>query len=90
MATEIYGADGIDLLPAAEKSLRRIEDLGFGHLPVCIAKTQYSLSHDPLLLGRPREFRVPIRDLESMLETLGVTPGAVTKSPARPNGSRVM
>jgi formate--tetrahydrofolate ligase len=63
IATEIYGADGVDLLPAAEKSLRRIEELGFGHLPVCMAKTQYSLSHDPLLLGRPREFRVPIRDI---------------------------
>jgi len=63
IATEIYGADGIDLLPDAEKSLRRIEELGYGHLPVCMAKTQYSLSHDPSLLGRPREFRVPIRDM---------------------------
>ena len=63
IATEIYGADGIDLAPAAEKSLRKIESTGYGHLPVCMAKTQYSLSHDPTLLGRPREFRVPIRDL---------------------------
>jgi len=63
IATRIYGADGIDLLPAAAKAIKQIEGLGFGHLPINMAKTQYSLSHDPLLLGRPSGFRVPIRDV---------------------------
>jgi formate--tetrahydrofolate ligase len=94
VATEIYGADGIDLLPAAEKSLRRIEELGFGHLPVCIAKTQYSLSHDPLLLGRPREFRVPIRDLRLFAGAGFVTAYAgdmrtMPGLPTRPGGENI-
>ena len=63
ISTRIYGADGIDVLPPARKAIRQIEALGFGNLPVCMAKTQYSLSHDPLLLGRPTGFRVPIRDV---------------------------
>jgi formate--tetrahydrofolate ligase len=63
VSTRIYGADGIDVLPAARKAIRAIEAMGFGNLPVCMAKTQYSLSHDPLLLGRPTGFRVPIRDV---------------------------
>jgi formate--tetrahydrofolate ligase len=94
VATEIYGADGVDLLPAAEKSLRRIEELGFGHLPVCIAKTQYSLSHDPLLLGRPREFRVPIRDLRLFAGAGFVTAYAgdmrtMPGLPTRPGGENI-
>jgi formate--tetrahydrofolate ligase len=63
IATRIYGADGVDFLPPASKAIRQIEGLGFGHLPINMAKTQYSLSHDPLLLGRPSGFRVPIRDV---------------------------
>ena len=63
IAVRIYGASGVDVLPPAAKALKLYEELGFGRLPVCMAKTQYSLSHDPTLLGRPREFRVPIRDL---------------------------
>ncbi len=94
IATEIYGADGVDLLPAAEKSLRRIEELGFGHLPVCMAKTQYSLSHDPLLLGRPREFRVPIRDLRLFAGAGFVTSYAgemrtMPGLPSRPGGENI-
>ncbi len=94
IATEIYGADGVDLLPAAEKSLRRIEELGFGHLPVCMAKTQYSLSHDPLLLGRPREFRVPIRDLRLFAGAGFVTAYAgemrtMPGLPSRPGGENI-
>ena len=53
IATQIYGADGIELTPAAQKSLKLYESLGFGHLPVCMAKTQYSISHDANLKGRP-------------------------------------
>ena len=58
IATKVYGADGIELLPAAKKALKLYEDLGFGRLPVCMAKTQYSLSHDAALKGRPSGFTV--------------------------------
>ena len=61
IATRIYGADGVDVAPAAAKRLARLEELGYGHLPICMAKTQYSLSHDASKLGRPTGFRVPVR-----------------------------
>jgi formyltetrahydrofolate synthetase len=61
IATRVYGADGVDYLPQAEKDLARIERLGFGTYPVCMAKTHLSLSHDPLLLNRPTGFRLPVR-----------------------------
>ncbi|HUL86136.1 MAG TPA: formate--tetrahydrofolate ligase [Actinomycetota bacterium] len=61
IATRIYGADGVEYLPQAEKDLDRMDRLGFGALPVCMAKTHLSLSHDPLLLNRPRGFRLPVR-----------------------------
>jgi formyltetrahydrofolate synthetase len=63
IATRIYGADGVDYLPAAERAIARWAELGYGGLPVCMAKTQFSLSHDPRLLGRPRGFRMPVRDV---------------------------
>lgn len=63
VATKIYGADGIDILASAQKKLDKIEQLGFSDLPVCIAKNQYSLSDDPTKLGRPKDFRVTIRDV---------------------------
>jgi len=63
IATRLYGADGVDYLPQAEKDLRRMEQLGFGTLPVCMAKTHLSLSHDPGLLNRPKGFRLPVRGL---------------------------
>ena len=63
LATRIYGAAGVDFEPLARRRLARYRELGFGTLPICIAKTQYSLSHDPRLLGRPRGFRFPIRDV---------------------------
>ncbi len=61
IAKRIYGADGVDIAPAAAKRLARLEELGYGHLPICMAKTQYSLSHDASKLGRPTGFRVPVR-----------------------------
>jgi formate--tetrahydrofolate ligase len=61
IATRIYGADGVDITPAAAKRLARLEELGYGHLPICMAKTQYSLSHDASKLGRPTGFRVPVK-----------------------------
>lgn len=63
IAREIYGADGVDYTSQAEKSIKEIEMLGGDKLPVCIAKTQYSLSDNPVLLGRPTGFRITIRDL---------------------------
>ncbi len=62
VATRVYGADGADLAPQAEEALDRIERLGYGGLPICMAKTQSSLTHDPALKGRPRGWRLPIRD----------------------------
>jgi formate--tetrahydrofolate ligase len=62
IATRVYGADGVDFSGEASKALHEFERLGYGHLPVCMAKTQLSLSHDPALKGRPKGFRVPIRD----------------------------
>lgn len=62
IATEIYGADGVSYAPAASKALARIEEMGFGNLPVCMAKTQYSLSDDQTRLGRPTGFTINVRD----------------------------
>ncbi|MBQ7615186.1 MAG: formate--tetrahydrofolate ligase [Butyrivibrio sp.] len=62
IATEIYGADGVNILPAAAKQLAKIEEMGFGKLPVCMAKTQYSLSDDPAMLGRPRDYNITVRE----------------------------
>lgn len=64
VAQKIYGADGVDYLPAAQKSILAAEQLGYAGLPVCIAKTQYSLSDDPTLLCRPHGFRVTVRDIK--------------------------
>ena len=62
VATKIYGADGVDFDAKAKKSLDRLTELGFGNVPVCMAKTQYSLSDDPKKLGRPENFRITVRD----------------------------
>ena len=61
IATKIYGADGVDYQAQAEKDIVRMEQLGFGAMPVCMAKTHLSLSHDPLLLNRPKGYRLPVR-----------------------------
>lgn len=63
VAREIYGADGVTYSPAANRELKRIEDLGMGNLPVCMAKTQYSLSDDASKLGRPTGFTVNVREV---------------------------
>lgn len=67
VAREIYGADGIDVDPAAARQIARLEEIGLRDVPVCIAKTQYSFSDNPTLLGRPSGFRITVR---------GVTPSA--------------
>jgi methylenetetrahydrofolate dehydrogenase (NADP+)/methenyltetrahydrofolate cyclohydrolase/formyltetrahydrofolate synthetase len=62
---EIYGADGVDYLPEAEAKIELYTRLGFANLPLCMAKTHLSLSHDPALKGVPKGFRVPIRDIRA-------------------------
>ena len=61
IATRLYGAEGVDYLPQAEKDIERMSAIGMGTAPVCMAKTHLSLSHDPQLLNRPRGFRLPVR-----------------------------
>jgi formate--tetrahydrofolate ligase len=94
VATRIYGADGVDILPAAAKSLKRLTDLGFGDLPICMAKTQYSLSHDANLKNRPTGFRVPIRDIRLSAGAGFVTPllgdmRTMPGLPSIPGGERI-
>jgi formyltetrahydrofolate synthetase len=63
IVTQVYGGDGVEYHPAASRSMKQYEAMGYGHLPVCMAKTQYSLSHDAALKNRPTGFTVPIRDV---------------------------
>lgn len=63
VASQIYGAGSVSYAPAAQKQLERLEKMGFGKLPVCMAKTQYSLSDNPLLLGRPVGFEMRVREV---------------------------
>jgi formate--tetrahydrofolate ligase len=64
IATKIYGADGVDYIGNSLKQIEEIEALGYGNLPICIAKTQYSLSDDPKKLGRPTGFRITVRNIK--------------------------
>ena len=94
IATKVYGAAGIEFLPAAAKALRQFEDLGFGHLPLCMAKTQYSLSHDPSLKGRPTGFTVPIREVRLSAGAGFITPicgemRTMPGLPSRPGGEKI-
>jgi formate--tetrahydrofolate ligase len=65
VATAIYGADGVDYSAAAAQQLERYERNGFGHLPVCIAKTHLSISSDPTLKGAPTGWRLPVREVRA-------------------------
>ncbi|MBQ6807362.1 MAG: formate--tetrahydrofolate ligase [Lachnospiraceae bacterium] len=62
VAKEIYGAKGVNYAQSASKQLQKLEELGFGNMPVCMAKTQYSLSDDPELLGKPEDFEITVRE----------------------------
>ncbi|MBQ3211063.1 MAG: formate--tetrahydrofolate ligase [Oscillospiraceae bacterium] len=64
IATKIYHADGVDLVGNAVKQLKQLEDMGFGSMPICMAKTQYSFSDDATKLGAPRNFRISVRNLK--------------------------
>ena len=94
IATKVYGAAGIELLPAAKKALKLYEDLGFGRLPVCMAKTQYSLSHDAALKGRPSGFTVTVRDIRLSAGAGFITPllgemRTMPGLPSRPGGEKI-
>ena len=94
IVAKIYGGDGVDYSPAANKQLAQYEAMGYGHLPVCMAKTQYSLSHDAKLLGAPTGFRVPIREVRLSAGAGFVTPicGDMRTMPglnSRPGGERI-
>ena len=64
IAREIYGADGVDFTKDASKAIKSLEDNGFGNMPICMAKTQYSLSDDPSLLGRPTGYNITVREVK--------------------------
>ena len=87
IAVRVYGASGVDELPAATKALDSYEALGFGGLPVCMAKTHLSLSHDPTRKGRPSGFRVPIREVRLSAGAGFVTPllGEMRTMPGLPS-----
>ena len=86
VSKEIYGADGVVYSPAAEKQLKKLTELGFGGLPVCMAKTQYSLSDNPDLLGRPEGFEINVREayVSAGAGCVVVLTGAVMTMPGLP------
>jgi formate--tetrahydrofolate ligase len=92
VAQQIYGADDIELTPAATDNIARYERWGFGHLPICIAKTQYSLSDNPKLMGAPRGWTLHVTDvsLSAGAGFLVVTSGAMVLMPGLPKASRAM
>jgi formyltetrahydrofolate synthetase len=103
IATKIYGAEGVDYAPLAEKKIKLFTKVGFDKLPMCMAKTHLSLSHEPSVKGRPRNFRIPVRDVRAsvgagflypLLGTMMTMPGlpsvpASTKVDIDENGNTV-
>ena len=86
IATKIYGADGVDFTPQARKELEKLEKLGFSHMPICMAKTQYSLTDDQTKLGRPTGFRITVRQLTVSAGAgfIVALTGAIMKMPGLP------
>ena len=86
IATRIYGADGIDLTPEANEQLERYEALGYGRLPICMAKTPLSISHDAKWKGVPVGYRLPIREVRASVGAGFIYPlcGAVRTMPGLP------
>ncbi len=94
IATEVYGAAGVEYLPAASRALKLYEELGYGHLAVNMAKTQYSISHYPNLKNRPSGFTIPIRDVRLSAGAGFVTPligemRTMPGLPSVPGGERI-
>jgi formyltetrahydrofolate synthetase len=86
IAREIYCADGVDYLPEAEERIANYNRLGFDRLPICMAKTHLSLSHDAALKGVPKGFRIPIRDVRASVGAGFVYPllGKMSTMPGLP------
>jgi formyltetrahydrofolate synthetase len=94
IVTQIYGGSGVEYTPTAKKQLAQYEALGFGHLPICMAKTQYSISHDPTLKNRPTGFTVPIREVRLSAGAGFVTPicgemRTMPGLPSKPGGENI-
>ena len=94
IVTRVYGGAGMEFSPLARKQLKQYEDLGYGHLPVCMAKTQYSLSHDAALKGRPSGFTVPIREIRLSAGAGFITPicgdmRTMPGLPSKPGGQNI-
>jgi formate--tetrahydrofolate ligase len=94
IVTQVYGGSGVEFLPAARKSLAQFEQLGYGRLPICMAKTQYSLSHDANLKNRPTGFTVPVREVRLSAGAGFVTPlcgemRTMPGLPSRPGGEKI-
>jgi formyltetrahydrofolate synthetase len=86
IAKDVYGADGVDYSPEAEERLAEYERQGYGKLPICMAKTHLSLSHDPALKGVPMGYRIPIRDVSASVGAGFVYPllGEMSTMPGLP------
>ncbi|MDP7544625.1 MAG: formate--tetrahydrofolate ligase, partial [Anaerolineales bacterium] len=86
IATEIYGADGVEFSPEAEQKIELYNRVGFDQLPMCMAKTHLSLSHDPKLKGVPEGFIVPVRDIRASIGAGFLYPllGAMSTMPGLP------
>jgi len=86
IAIEVYGADGVEYSPLAEQKISAYEKLGYGELPICMAKTHLSLSHDPSLKGEPKGFRIPVRDVMASVGAGFLYPllGEITVMPGLP------
>ena len=86
IATKIYGADGVDYTAKANREIKKFEELGFGNLPICMAKNQYSLTDDAKKLGRPEGFRITIRDITASIGAgfLVALTGDIMKMPGLP------
>jgi formyltetrahydrofolate synthetase len=92
IAKEVYGADGVAFEPLAEKQIAFYEAAGFGHLPICMAKTHLSLSHDPALKGVPKGFTVPVREVRASVGAGFVYPllGEMSTMPGLPTNPAFM
>jgi len=86
IAMEVYGAEGVDYSPQAEAKISTYKKLGYGNLPICMAKTHLSLSHDPALKGEPKGFRIPVRDVMASVGAGFLYPllGEITVMPGLP------
>ena len=86
LATKVYGAGSVVISPEARRHMKRWEDLGYGHLPLCVAKTQYSFSDNPKLLGAPEDFELHIADVKLSAGAGFVIPitGEIMRMPGLP------